>query len=71
LNGLTCQPLSGAVIGDTVHSAILYHFQSTIIDVLKKQIGAPLLGEIPYLPRAEQRDLTRYLDLSRAEEAVI
>ena len=43
---------------------------ASIIDVLKKQIGAPLLGEIPYLPRAEQRELTRYLDLSRAEDEI-
>lgn len=39
---------------------------ASIISVLEKQISAPLLGEIPYLPRAEQRDLTRYIDLSRA-----
>lgn len=43
---------------------------ASIIEVLKKQIGAPLLGEIPYLPRAEQRDLTKFLDLSRADEAI-
>ena len=41
---------------------------ASIIDVLKKQIGAPLLGEIPYLPRPEQRDLTGYLDLSLSGE---
>lgn len=41
---------------------------ASIIDVLQKHLGAPLLGEIPYLPRAEQRDLTKYLDLSRLHE---
>lgn len=35
-----------------------------IINVLREKIPAPLLGELPYLPRAEQRDLARYIDLS-------
>lgn len=35
-----------------------------IIDVLQDKIPAPLLGELPYLPRAETRDLSRYFDLS-------
>lgn len=35
-----------------------------IIDVLSNTIKAPLLGELPYLPRAETRDLAKYLDLS-------
>ncbi len=38
---------------------------ASIIDVLQKHLAAPLLGEIPYLPKAETRDLARYLDLSR------
>ncbi len=42
-----------------------------IIDVLQKHLGAPLLGEIPYLPRAEQRDLAKYLDLSRIREPAL
>lgn len=35
-----------------------------MIAVLQERIAAPMLGEIPYLPRAEQRDLADYLDLS-------
>ncbi|KAA9001867.1 ATP-dependent dethiobiotin synthetase BioD [Affinibrenneria salicis] len=34
------------------------------IDALRKKIPAPQLGELPYLPRPEQRDLSRYIDLS-------
>ncbi|MGK3141361.1 dethiobiotin synthase [Pantoea sp. C2G6] len=37
---------------------------SDIIEVLREKISAPLLGELPYLPRAEQRDLTPYIDIS-------
>ena len=29
----------------------------------KKAGPAPLIGELPYLPRAEQRELSRYVDL--------
>lgn len=35
-----------------------------IIGALRKKIPAPQLGELPYLPRAEQRDLSSYIDLS-------
>jgi len=41
----------------------LAHY-AEIIDVLQDKIPAPLLGELPYLPRAETRDLSRYFDLS-------
>lgn len=41
----------------------LAHY-AEIINVLTSKIQAPLLGELPYLPRAETRDLTKYLDLS-------
>ncbi|MCU5772410.1 dethiobiotin synthase [Erwiniaceae bacterium BAC15a-03b] len=41
----------------------LAHY-AEIIDVLRDKIPAPLLGELPYLPRAEQRELAKYLDLS-------
>jgi dethiobiotin synthetase len=41
----------------------LAHY-AEIIDVLQEKISAPLLGELPYLPRAEQRDLAKYIDLS-------
>ncbi|BET43710.1 MULTISPECIES: dethiobiotin synthase [Atlantibacter] len=40
----------------------LAHY-AEIIDVLSKKIPAPLLGELPYLPRAEQRDLAQYIQL--------
>ncbi|WON78606.1 dethiobiotin synthase [Serratia sp. UGAL515B_01] len=39
------------------------HYAETI-SVLQQRIPAPLLGEIPYLPRAEQRELAQYLDIS-------
>ncbi|AJI96150.1 dethiobiotin synthase [Yersinia ruckeri] len=41
----------------------LAHYAETI-DVLRQKIPAPQLGELPYLPRPEQRDLVKYLDLS-------
>ncbi|MBV4366620.1 dethiobiotin synthase [Erwinia sp. BNK-24-b] len=41
----------------------LAHY-AEIIDVLSQKIPAPLLGEFPYLPRPEQRELAHYLDLS-------
>ncbi|MCP1437037.1 dethiobiotin synthetase [Erwinia persicina] len=41
----------------------LAHY-AEIIDVLSQKIQAPLLGELPYLPKPEQRELARYLDLS-------
>ncbi|WNN46354.1 dethiobiotin synthase [Winslowiella toletana] len=41
----------------------LAHY-AEIIDVLGDKIPAPLLGELPYLPRAEQRELAKYIDLS-------
>lgn len=41
----------------------LAHY-AEIIKVLSNSIQAPLLGELPYLPRAETRDLAKYLDLS-------
>ena len=39
----------------------LAHY-AEIVSVLRDRLAAPLLGELPYLPRAEQRDLTRYID---------
>jgi len=44
----------------------LAHY-SDIIEILQTKIAAPLLGELPYLPRAEQRDLTPYIDISLLE----
>jgi dethiobiotin synthase (EC 6.3.3.3) len=41
----------------------LAHY-AEIIDVLRDKLNAPLLGELPYLPRAEQRDLSGYLDIT-------
>ena len=40
----------------------LAHY-AEIIDVLSKKLPAPLIGELPYLPRAEQRELSQYVDL--------
>ncbi|HBZ15586.1 dethiobiotin synthase [Pantoea sp. NPDC088449] len=47
----------------------LAHY-AEIIDVLREKLHAPLLGELPYLPRAEQRELSRYLDVNLLNEAV-
>lgn len=41
----------------------LAHY-AEIIAVLAEKIPAPMLGELPYLPRAETRELARYIDLS-------
>ncbi len=41
----------------------LAHY-AEIIDVLRKKLPGPLVGELPYLPRAEQRELAQYIDLS-------
>ena len=48
----------------------LAHY-AEIIDVLREKLGAPLLGELPYLPRAEQRELSGYLDISLLDEALM
>lgn len=40
----------------------LAHY-AEIINVLGRKIPAPLIGELPYLPRAEQRELAQYIDL--------
>ena len=41
----------------------LAHY-AEIIDVLSKKLPAPLIGELPYLPRPEQRELSQYVDLA-------
>ncbi len=41
----------------------LAHY-AEIIDVLSKKLPAPLIGELPYLPRPEQRELSQYINLS-------
>lgn len=41
-----------------------------IIARLTQRLPGPLLGELPYLPRAEQRDLTPYIDMSRLAEGM-
>ena len=41
----------------------LAHY-AEIIEVLSKKLPAPLIGELPYLPRAEQREQSQYIDLS-------
>lgn len=48
----------------------LAHY-AEIIDVLQKKLNAPLLGELPYLPRAEQRELGHYIDLKALEGALM
>lgn len=41
----------------------LAHY-AEIINVLSRKIPTPLIGELPYLPRAESRDLARYINLT-------
>ncbi len=41
----------------------LAHY-AEIIEVLSSKIPAPILGELPYLPKPERRELAGYLDLS-------
>lgn len=40
------------------------------IEVIKQNITAPLLGEIPYLPRAESREIAQFLNLSMLENVL-
>lgn len=47
----------------------LAHY-AEIIDVLSKKLPGPLVGELPYLPRAEQRELGAYIDLTRLRSAL-
>lgn len=47
----------------------LAHY-AEIIDVLSKKLPGPLIGELPYLPRAEQRELSQYIDLVRLGEVM-
>ncbi|MGC9402677.1 dethiobiotin synthase [Vibrio genomosp. F10] len=36
-----------------------------LIDTLEAQLGAPKLGEIPYIPAAKRTDLGRFIDLDK------
>jgi dethiobiotin synthetase len=47
----------------------LAHY-AEIIEVLSKKLPGPLVGELPYLPRAEQRELAQYIDLTRFGRAL-
>ncbi|WP_426444882.1 dethiobiotin synthase [Siccibacter colletis] len=44
----------------------LAHY-AEVIDVLSKKLSAPMVGELPYLPRAEQRELGQYINLPLLE----
>ncbi|MEQ4923459.1 dethiobiotin synthase [Proteus hauseri] len=44
-------------------------YYAKIVERLSQHIQAPLIGEIPYLLRPEERDLSCYLDLSQLEIA--
>ena len=54
-------PLAGWV-ANRINPGLAHYAE--IIDVLRAKLAAPLLGELPYLPRAEQRDLSGYLDIT-------
>ncbi|HDN2509988.1 MULTISPECIES: dethiobiotin synthase [Providencia] len=47
----------------------LAHY-AQIIDRLQHHIKAPLIGEIPYLLRPEERDLGRYLHIEKLQEFI-
>lgn len=47
----------------------LAHY-TEIIDVLRKKLPGPLVGELPYLPRAEQRELAQYINLTMLNGAL-
>lgn len=49
-------------IANRINPGLAYYAET--IDILNQRLGAPLLGEIPYLGKAEQRDLSGYIDLS-------
>ena len=53
-------PLIGWV-GNRINPGLAHYAE--IINVLSRKIPAPLIGELPYLPRAEQRELAQYIDL--------
>ncbi|MGY3686591.1 dethiobiotin synthase [Vibrio coralliilyticus] len=40
-----------------------------IIEMLEQKIGAPKLGEIPYVPSVKQKDLAKYIDVSALIES--
>lgn len=42
-----------------------------VLERISKHIPAPLIGEIPYLLRPEERDLSCYLDLSQLDIGVL
>jgi len=54
-------PLAGWV-ANRINPGLAHYAE--LIAVLSDSLDAPLLGELPYLPRAEQRELAGYLDLT-------
>lgn len=58
-------PLLGWV-ANRINPGLAHYAQ--IIDVLRDKISALLMGELPYLPRAETRELAHYLDLSALKQ---
>ncbi|WP_343551980.1 dethiobiotin synthase [Pantoea sp.] len=58
-------PLAGWV-ANRINPGLAHYAE--IIDVLRDKLGAPLLGELPYLPRAEQRELSGYIDISLLDD---
>lgn len=54
-------PLAGWV-ANRINPGLAHYAE--IITVLQEKLPAPLFGQLPYLPRAEQRDLAGYLDLT-------
>ena len=54
--------LTAQAIANRINPGLAHYAE--IIDVLGKKLPAPLIGELPYLPRAEQRELGQYIRLA-------
>lgn len=53
-------PLVGWV-ANRINPGIAHY--ADIIAILSKKLSAPLIGELPYMPRAEEKDLVRFIHL--------
>lgn len=60
-------PIAGW-IANRINPGLAHYAQ--IIERLQQHIKAPLLGEIPYLLRPEERDLGHYLDSEKLQKSI-
>ncbi|MCD1127410.1 dethiobiotin synthase [Jinshanibacter sp. LJY008] len=54
-------------VANRINPGLAYYAET--IEALKQNIPAPLIGELPYISRPEERDLTRFIDLSRIKNS--